>query len=274
MQSSRVRLMLVALFGVLALGALTAAAAQAVEAPRWSISGTDLAEGKTHYISAKKYSSTFVRAANITLSCEVFKFVEGSLLGSTAGNAGKGNGVIEFTKCTVVGKTGGKEITKCKVNEPIRTKAVKAELVETAGAVPGTSGSLLMLFEPAEGAIFERVGFTTEAGGVCPPETNIAGQVVGQVLTDPEKEPELGKLVELPSVNSAEAKSWLINFPSTPITKVTKINNGRVSEVGGIELEAFSETVTLEGAVLFLLAKKNEKTGLLESETTLWSPLP
>ena len=53
MQSSRVRLMLVTLFGVLALGALTAAAAQAVEAPRWSIGGTDLAEGKTHFITAK-----------------------------------------------------------------------------------------------------------------------------------------------------------------------------------------------------------------------------
>ena len=57
MQSSRVRLMLVTLFGVLALGALTAAAAQAVEAPRWSIGGTDLAEGKTHFISAKIYST-------------------------------------------------------------------------------------------------------------------------------------------------------------------------------------------------------------------------
>ena len=53
MQSSRVRLILVALFGVLALGALTAAAAQAVEAPRWSIGGTDLAEGKTHFITGK-----------------------------------------------------------------------------------------------------------------------------------------------------------------------------------------------------------------------------
>jgi hypothetical protein len=61
MQSNRVRLTLITLFGVLALSALTATAAQAVEAPRWSISGTDLAEGKTHYISTKDYNPLYSR---------------------------------------------------------------------------------------------------------------------------------------------------------------------------------------------------------------------
>ena len=58
MQSSRVRLMLVALLGVFAFSAVAAAAAQAEEAPFWSIGGTRLEEGKTHYITAKVYNVT------------------------------------------------------------------------------------------------------------------------------------------------------------------------------------------------------------------------
>ena len=53
MQSSRVRLMLVALLGVFAFSAVVAAAAQAEEAPFWSREGTRLAKGETHYITSK-----------------------------------------------------------------------------------------------------------------------------------------------------------------------------------------------------------------------------
>jgi hypothetical protein len=76
--------MLVTLFGVLALGALTAAAAQAaVEAPRWSIGGTDLVEGKTHFITAKIYSAAFkLKTGAVVISCTKIKLKEGSLLGS------------------------------------------------------------------------------------------------------------------------------------------------------------------------------------------------
>ncbi len=275
MYSSRSRLMLVALFGVLALGALTAAAAQAVEAPRWSIGGTDLPEGKTHYISTKIYSSNFkLKTGNTTETCTEVKLVEGSLLGSNAGNPGKNNEVIEFNKCTISGTVGGKTITNCTPEEPIRTNPVVSELVETEKAKPGTSGSLLTLFAPAEGSTFVTLKFITGTGGLCPATTKVTGQVIGQMLTDPEKPPELGKLVELPNVNSAEAKSWLINFPATPILKVTLIKGGVATEVTDKQLEAFTEPATLEGTALLLLAKKNTTTGLLESETTLWSPLP
>lgn len=266
--------MLVTLFGVLALGALTAAAAQAVEAPRWSIGGTDLAEGKTHFISTKIYSKVFkLTAGNIVIECEAVKLKEGSLLGSSAGNPGTNNEVIEFTKCKISGKTGGKTIEKCKVVESIITVAVRSELVETEKAVPGTSGSLLVLFAPAEGTTFTTLKFTPETGGTCPPETKVSGQVIGQVLTDPNKPPELGKLVELPAVNSTEAKSWLINFPATPILKVTLIKNGEKTEVTDKQLEAFSEPSVLEGTALILLAKR-EANGELVSEETNWSPLP
>ena len=62
MQSSRGRLMLVALFGVLALGAFyTAAAAQAATpAPRWSVAGKTLGANETHFITAKIYTTEAV----------------------------------------------------------------------------------------------------------------------------------------------------------------------------------------------------------------------
>ncbi len=144
MHSSRLALagcLLVALLAVFAFSGLAAAAAQAVEAPRWSIGGVDLAEGKTHFISAKAYSSAIKLVTElITLECGAVKLKEGSLLGSSAGNPGKGNGVLEFSTCTVKGKS----IEKCKVPEPLVTTPIKSELVESEGAEPANKkGSLL-----------------------------------------------------------------------------------------------------------------------------------
>src|ERR1700682_1296099 len=266
MQSSRGRLMLVALFGVLALSAVTAVAAQAVEAPRWSTGGAGkiLGAGETHFITAKAYSANFkLKTGNVTVTCTEIKLREGSLLGTAAGNGGANNEVIEFKNCTVSGTAGGKPIEKCKVNEPIVTNPVRSELVETEKGVPGTSGSLLTLFEPAVGATFLTVSFTTETGGNCPPGTHVTGKMAGQVLTDPENG-TLGKLVELPKVNSAEAKSWLINFPNIRITRVGRIKGGVLTEEN-ISLEASSEPATVEGTALVLLAKR-ETNGELVSD--------
>ncbi len=275
MQSSRSRLMLVALFGVLALGAFTAAAAQAaVPAPRWSIAGTDLEEGKTHYISTKAYTPFKLTTGLIVVECKVVKLIEGALLGSKEGSAGKDNEVIEFTSCKVSGTSGGKTIAKCKVIEPIRTGPVKSELVETEKAKPEEKkGSLLTLFTP-EGAEFTTIKFELEKAGegFCPVNIKVSGSVAGRVLTDPNKGEELGELVEL-GQTAKEATSWLINFPATPIKEVTKINK-EVRTEAAVGLLVASEPATLEGTALVLLAKKNTTTGLLETEETKWSPLP
>ena len=277
MQSNRVRLMLVALFSALALGALTAAAAQAVEAPRWSIGGTDLAEGKTHYISAKAYRPFIIEVAGARMECTVVKLKEGALLGSAAGNAGKDNEVIEFETCTVSGTFGGQKIEKCTMLKPIVTRAIKSELVEAAGAKPEEKkGSLLTLFTPAEGSTFATFEFSTGTGGHCPPSpTSVTGQLLGQVLTDPNTPPTLGTLVTLES-GATEATSGLINFPTTPITKYIRISGGKVGAEETVkQFTALSEAAALEGTVLVTLAKKNTTTGLLESEpTATWSALP
>jgi hypothetical protein len=158
MQSNRVRLILVTLFGVLALGALTAAAAQAVEAPRWSISGTGHAEGKTHFITAKIYSTNVkLVTGKVVITCTGLKLKEGSLLDSSAGNAGKNNEVVEINTCTVSGNVGGKTIEKCKVGEPIKTTPLLSELVESEGA------------KPAEKRLALSVIRTTRGRAICDP---------------------------------------------------------------------------------------------------------
>ena len=280
MQSSRVRLMLVALFGVLALGALTAAAAQAVEAPRWSIAGKTLelkanGEPETHFISAKIYTTkeftnrfTLTAVTGQIISCLAVKLKEGSLLGTAAGNGGKNDEVLEFYgNCEV--KNNG---SACKVTEPIVTNNVKSELVLTEKAEPAKEkGSLLTLFEAENTSIgFVTLHFT----GTCTiKEAIVSGKVAGQVLVDPENGTLGEKLVELPKVNSTEAKSWLINFPKAPITRVGRIKGGVLTEEN-IALTVFGEPgATLSGTTLVLLAKR-EANGLLVSEETKWSPLP
>jgi hypothetical protein len=281
MQSSRSRLVLVALFGALALGAFTAAAAQAqaVEAPRWSIEGTALTAGKTHFITAKAYTTSglSLTAGKILIKCKTLNLKAGSLLGSEPGNAGKNDEAIEFTECTVSGTTGGKIITKCVVesNTPgvILTNPIKSELVETENAEPkAEKGSLLILFEPLVGTSFAALKFKTETGGVCPPETKVTGGVAGQVRTDPEDDKTLGELIELGQAKK-EANSWLVNFPATPIARVTKINGGASENFPLTTLKAFSEAAILENAALVLLAKRNAN-GELETELRKWSPLP
>jgi hypothetical protein len=274
MQSSRSRLMLVALFGALALGAFTAAAAQAVEAPRWSIGGTILAEGKTHFITAKAYSTTLeLTSGGIIISCTGLNLKAGSLLGSSAGNAGKNNEAIEFTGCTVTGAG----FSKCSILSPtagvILTTPLRSELVETEKAEPANKkGSLLKLFEPEVAPTFARLKFSPETGGTCLlKETAVTGSVAGQVLTDPNTPPTLGTLVTLEG-GATEATSWLLNFPATLIKKVTRINGGVASEKT-VGLSFFGEAAAIEGTILLLLAKRNAK-GELETEATNWSPLP
>jgi hypothetical protein len=272
MQSSRVRLMLVALLGVFAFSAVAAAAAQAEEAPFWSINGTRLGAGETHYVEAKKYSEKFVLTAGThVVECSNGRVSENAsqrsaLLGSAAGNPGTNDEVIEFFEgCKVTGNG-----TKCKIKEPIITNPVKSELVETE---KGEKGSLLTEFFPAKGVTFVTLKFEAESGGECKVlETAVTGAVAGQVRVDPNKPPELGELVSLPN-GKKEGTSWLLNFPSTAITSVWLIKEGTGSQVKLEELEAFSVPATLEGTALVLLAKV--KAGVLESEPEAkWSPLP
>jgi hypothetical protein len=255
--------MLVALLGVFAFSAVAAAAAEAEEAPFWSREGVRLAAGETHYITAKIYNVAgsekgfVLTAIGKVIKCESVRLKEGVLLGSSAGNPGTNDEVIEFFgECKVTGNG-----SSCKPIEPIVTTNVKSELVESE---KGEKGSLLTEFKPETGTVFTTIKFEGTACTVK--ETKVTGSVAGQVRTDPNNS-ELGELVSLPN-GKKEAKSWLLNFPVIPIKEVWLIKEG-TGKTEKLGLTAFSEEATLTGVTLILLANKELKT-----EEANWSPLP
>ncbi len=250
-----------------AFSAVAAAAAQAEEAPFWSITGTRLEEGKTHYITAKVYNVTG-QAAGFTLRastgqtvvCPFIRLKEGVLLGSKAGNPGTNDEVIEFfgetsNPCTVANNGTG-----CKIKEPIVTNPIKSELVESDKS---TTAALLVEFFTASGPFGELV---FEGAGCVLKETAVSGKFAGEVREDPNNG-TLGAVVKLPN-EKKEAKSWLLNFPKEAIHHVWLIKGG-LGEETKIELVSGGETSTLSGTALILLANAKKET-----EETLWSPLP
>ena len=272
MQSSRVRLMLIALLGVFAFGAVAAAAAQAEEAPFWTVPKAEgsketkrLTVGETRFITAKSYKKTVltVPSLGISITCPALKLKNGVLLGSNAGEPGTNDEVIEFEKngtekCTQAGN--GAE-PGCKVIEPIVTNSVKSELAEDT-----TKKKLLVEFKP-EGARFTTVKYEEAAKGDCKTtETAVEGSIAAEVLTDPNNG-ALGEAVELPNTHKV-ATSWLLNFPATPIKKIWLIKAGVGAEVS-VGLLSATETATFEGTALVLLA--NSKRETVEEN---WSPLP
>jgi hypothetical protein len=277
MQSSRVRLMLVALLGVFAFCAVAAAAAEAEEAPFWTVPRAEgstkgntetkrLAVGssgpETRFITAKSYKTTklSVPSLGITVTCPALKLKSGVLLGSNAGEPGTNDEIIEFEKngtekCT---QTGNGTEPGCKVVEPITTTNVRSELAEDT-----TKKKLLVEFKP-EGARFTTIHYE----GTCPvaKETAVEGSIAAEVLTDPNNG-TLGEAVELPNTHKV-ATSWLLNFPATPIKKIWLVKAGSGSEVS-VGLLSATEEAKFEGTALVLLA--NSKGVTVEEN---WSPLP
>jgi hypothetical protein len=250
--------MLIALLGVFAFSAVAVAAAQAEEAPFWSIGGTRLAAGQTHFITGKSYKETSFTALGVTTSCPTVTVKEGVLLGSNAGEPGTNDEILEFGGgCTVVGNGTG-----CKVEvEPIVTRPVKSELVETE---KGEKGSLLTEFFPNKGSAFTTIKLTAACTKVR--EITAEGSLAGQVLTDPNNG-TLGELVTLPNTKK-EGTSWLLNFPATQIESVWLIKGGVGSQVP-VGLKAATEPAKFEGTALVLLANSKR-----ESVEEKWSPLP
>jgi hypothetical protein len=264
---TRLRTLLLALLAVFAFGAISAAAAQAEEAPFWTVPAKEgssetkrLAVNETRFITAKSYNATSLKGLGVTVTCPTVELKEGVLLGSNAGEPGKNDEIVEFKGgCT---QTGNGE--SCKVVEPITTVHVKSELVENVESA-AVGKKLLTEFFPETGAKFAGVKFT----GTCTvtPEIAVEGKVAAEVRGDPNKPPELGEIVELPNRGKV-AKSWLLNFPATPIKEVwlIKAGTGKVEKVG---LSVATEPLTFSGAILVLLA--NSKRETVEEN---WSPLP
>jgi hypothetical protein len=263
MQSSRVRLMLVALLSLFAFSAIAAAAAQAEEAPRWSIGGKVLGAGETHYITAKIYTTKenprfTLSAGTKTVSCLATRLARGVLLGSSAGNPGTNNEVFEFYgNCEVRGNG-----TSCKVQEPIVSKPMRSELAETES---GKKASLLIELRPETGNEITQINFT----GTCTfTSTKVTGEIAECVHVDPGNG-TVGELITLESPTK-EATSWLAELRNVTSLWLIKGGIGEQREIPlKNRLNAFGEEATLTGILLILLANAHGET-----EATNWSPLP
>lgn len=256
MQSSRLGLatrLLVAVMAVLAFGAITAVAAEAAAAPFWTVEEGGvvkrLGKGQTREITVKDYKSEPIKleaellGATATVECTAASLGAGSeLIGSEGNEPATSKEVAKFEKCAV--KNNG---SKCKVKEPIETKPIRNELVESV-TEPKT---FLVEFDPEAGTEAEFV--TLHFEGTClVKETKVTnGLVVGSVFTDPEV---TGKEAEAVLASSKEVStSWLIKFPD-PATEVL-LWSGNESKIVKIkQYEAFGNPAKLTGNVLILLA--------------------
>lgn len=245
------------LLATLALAAMAAAAAQAENAPYWSISGTRLARGKTHFISVKvqKGSSLALDASGVDTTCTTLKVKAGaSLLGSEEGEPGTEGQVAEISGCTVTG-----DGTSCELEGgKLETKPLRGELVEDAA----TKKKLLVEFKPEKGVTFATVKF---AGTCTIKEAAVNGEVLAQIKTDNGSEEviELGKTTKgeryasLTIVNPEPTKVWLV-----------KAGVGKEEEVEPLEFAA--KTAELTGTALIALANSKGET----EESAEWTPMP
>jgi len=238
-----------ALLALFAFSAVATAAAQAVEAPFYSIKeGKRLGAGETKEITVKAAETFKLSATGKVITCTAVKANGGSeIIGSAKEEPGTSKEVLVFSGCTVEGNGA-----KCAVeNGEITTNPVKNELAEVG------KKSLVTFFAPETGAVFTTIKFKAESGGTCEvAETKVENQVVGRSETDK------GVLIELPGPVTEE-ESFEIGFPTTPILEVEKIKAGVATSTEVKHLKVFGVNATLAGKALIVLANKE-----------VWSPLP
>lgn len=249
-----------ALVAGFALSAVVVSAAQAVTAPYFTIGGTRLAAGKTHNFDAKVLAGEeFVLHApelNTTITCFSLQVVNGVLLGSNAGQPGKDDEGDVFSKCTLAGNGA----PNCEVVEPITTNPLTSELVE----IDRSKQVLGEEFKPTTGKTFVTLKFE---GAECQKkEAQVTGEVAGEARTDGNGfgNIELGQAQE-------EAASWLVHFPSTPITTVLLVNTkGEKTSFTLAQLAFATVPAQLTGTALALLSNTKGEP----ERGALWSPLP
>jgi hypothetical protein len=250
----RFKIMGVVLLAVFAFSAIAAMAAQAEEAPYWSIEGTRLAAGKTAEITAKQAGSPGSQeliAGPVKITCTELKLKGGAvLLGSNGGASsepGRSDETIEYSNCTGTGIG-----TPCQVNNGTAGKIVTEPLTNE---LVYARNSLVVVFAPASKKKLAVIHFV--GTGCTVTEAPVNGVAAAGVYTD--ATPRV--LLELPEVVT-QAKSWILKLIRTTTTKIWLIKGGTGSEVTTEELTYDGTSGTLAGEVLLELTSGK-----------LWSPL-
>ncbi len=237
--------LLLVLLAMFAFGAVTAAAAQAEEAPRWVEGGKKLKLGENREIKAKATENLKLEAGGKVVECEKAGVKAGSQLeGTEAGVPGKSEEVIEFSgNCRITGNG-----SPCSVKEPIVTKPVRNEIVENTART-----TYLVEFDPAAGTTKEFVTLEFTGTGCEVTSTKVGeGLVVGELFTDP----ATGEPQPVGPTSHPEAKSFLIKFPDAA-TEVFLFTEGTGKNFALTSFRAFGKAAKLTGTVLVELANGN-----------------
>jgi hypothetical protein len=257
----RLQAMGAALLIVCALSAVAATTAQAEEAPYWSIEGTRLSAGKTFEITAKAVGEegdvnkpvVLGGGDPVEVACTGLKFAKGSvLLGSNAGEPGKGTEKIEYSGCTVKGNGSPCEVEKGEV----KTEQLTNEL-----AYETNKKSLVMTYKASSGKTYATAHYT--GTGCLTTGAKITGEPVARVYTD--AEPPV--LLELPN-SGTPAESFLFDTPrEEQPAKIWLIKGGTGSSVETEPIEYAGLPGYVSGTILVLLAEKGKS---IEKK---WCPL-
>jgi hypothetical protein len=244
----------------IAIGGIAATAAQAEEAPYWSIEGTRLAAGKTAEITAKAVGNQVLTAGPVTMTCTGLELLKGAvLLGSNAGEPGKSDETIQYTGCT---QTGGGSPCKIVLKAGGEEGKITTEPLTNELAYAENKKSLVEVFAPASKKKLAVLHF--EGTGCTVTEAPVEGVAVVGVYTDVSG--SAGVLLELPNA-VAQAKSFILKLNGVSTTNIWLIKGGTGSAVTTEELTYDGTRMALAGEALILLATNGV------SNEKLWSPL-
>jgi hypothetical protein len=224
--------MRVALLGVLALFVVSGTAASSASAlgPYWRTGGAGvrLEKGARQIKLQLKSSKAILRSEKLELELTCNEsHSEGATIEGNGTNQGQDKGRVSYSSCNVVKPAG------CVVTEPIVTNPTKSYLAVNEGA----QQNLVDVFEPTEGAIFVKIGFTGKACGVLAGAQPVDGSVYAELVP-----------------KEVENQEGLLNFPAKPVAKVK--HEGVEKTVGLTVAGDAAEFVATYGARLATFPEK------------------
>lgn len=216
----RIRIAGLALLAVLSLGVVVATAAQAAEAPFYSIESKRLGAGETQAVTLTQTASYTLTAGTTVITCVKSGANNSIITGSAAGEPGTSSGTVSYSGCTVAGNG-----STCKVGHEgkgeILTEKLKDELVYDATSKE--SKSVADEFTPETGKVLAKVTFS---GAGCEPLEQgviaVEGQAVAQVYGGTTRKEFLLELGKAPVL----ATTGTILFPEKKISSVILFKAG------------------------------------------------
>jgi hypothetical protein len=226
----RTRSIVLAALVVLALGAITATAAQATEGPFYKVEGARLLVGEKQPLEGKIAKDYVLTAGPVTITCKAQKLKNAELIGSTGANGGSSLETVEFETCAVAGNGAN-----CKLKSPTIPTEPVANTLDFANTA--RTGIILIFFRPAKGSVFTKIQFANDAECTLP-STSVEGTTAAEAWSG-------GAAVSVGS-EPASAVAGEVNFPVVAITKDFVEVGGTLKEVIP-SLKAFGKAASLVG---------------------------